>query len=87
MSAIFATMFFACTYATCNGYVVDTAKTPDDCYQNMVSPSESFADVWAIKDSAIPMQEWLDKYKITETPNELTDYDFTCERIEQDDIP
>lgn len=84
---IFATIFFACTYATCNGYVIDTAKTESDCYQNMMSPSESFADRWAIKDSGVPLQEWLDKFKISETADELTDYDFTCEPIKEDDIP
>lgn len=83
---MFATVFFACTYAACNGYLVDTANIESDCYQNMIKPSESFANVWN-SESAIPLQKWLDDHKISETANELTDYDFTCEFIPDKDIP
>lgn len=84
---MFATTFFACTYAACNGYVIDTAKTEDDCYTNLIAHSDRFAEVWAVKNSPDPLQQWLNKFKISETAHELTDYDFTCEFIKQADIP
>lgn len=84
---MFATMFFACTYAACNGYVIDTANTDAQCYDNLVAHSDDFANVWEVKTSPDPLQKWLNEFKISETAEELTDYDFTCEFIKQDDIP
>jgi len=84
---MFATTFFACTYAACNGYIVDTASSESDCYQNMIKPSESFANVWSVSESYVPLQKWLDEHKISETANELTDYDFTCEFVPDSEIP
>ena len=84
---MFATIFAACTYAACNGYVIDTAPSAGDCHTNLSEHSERFAQVWAVKNSPDPLDRWLAEFRISESADELTDYDFTCEYIPDDQIP
>lgn len=84
---LIATMFTACTYAACNTYAIDTADSSKDCYRNLEVHSQDFANVWAITDTPKPLQEWLDKFHVGESAEQLTDYDFTCEPVHNDDIP
>lgn len=82
-----AVMFTACTYAACNTYAIDTATSSKECMAQLVSHSDQFANVWAITTSPKPLQQWLDKFNIGETAEQLMDYDFTCEPIHEDDTP
>lgn len=84
---LIALVFTACTYAACNTYAIDTSDSSKECYQQMVEPSESFARAWAITTTPTPLQDWLDKHNVGEDATLLTDYDFTCEPIHNDDIP
>lgn len=82
-----AVMFTACTYAACNTYAIDTADSSRDCMTNLVKHSDEFANVWAITTTPKPLQAWLDKFNVSEDAPLLTDYDFTCEPIHEDNTP
>lgn len=85
--ATVAVVFTACTYAACNAYFIDGADSSKDCQTNLIKHSDEFAHVWAIKTTPKPLQDWLDKFHVSELAVELQDYDFTCEPIHEDNMP
>lgn len=81
---MFAVILTLCTYAACNGYIVDHATTHDDCMTNLVAQSERFADVWH---NDKELTKYLSQFNVVEDVTLLTDYDYTCEFIPEAEIP
>lgn len=92
MSVLFAVALTLChasigdsTKDECDTYVIaqdDTWHTKRSCFNGGLRPlSNEFAGVWP---NDVKLAEWLAQYDVTAPAVDLiTDYDFTCERIEQ----
>lgn len=92
---IYATILTLCFIGnTCDDYVVDTASTQDDCYTNLISDNQKMAVAWGpfvpriSPGNTKAMREFLDEHKLySVNPNQLIDYDYTCQVIADNQIP
>lgn len=92
---IYATILTLCFIGnTCDDYVIDTASTQDDCYTNLIIDSQKMATAWGAfvpriaPSNTKAMREFLDDHNLYSiNPNHLTDYDYTCQVIQEEQIP
>ncbi|QYW06533.1 hypothetical protein uav_002 [Pseudomonas phage UAVern] len=85
---MYALILTLCSFASCNGYVIATDtewNTPQQCDVELVRESDDFAQVWG--QSLKGMHKYLDRFNVQEDVQTLVDYDYTCEKIAQDDMP
>lgn len=88
MSVLFAVVLTLCHGSQgdtvddmCESYVIaqDTDwHTKRSCFNGGLRPlSNEFAAVWP---NDVKLKQWLVQYDVTEAVEDITDYDFTCER-------
>lgn len=85
---MYALILTLCSFSSCNGYVIATDTewhTPQQCDATLVRESDDFAQVWGF--SLKGMKQYLDRFNVQEDVQTLVDYDFTCEKVAQDDMP
>lgn len=83
---IYATLLTLCFIGnTCDDYVIDTASTQGDCYTNLIIDSRNLAIAWQ---QPTAMREFLDDHKLYSVKvSSLTNYDYTCQVIQEEQIP
>lgn len=95
---MYALILTLCSLASCNGYVIATDtewKTEAPCNEVLYVESDLFGkaftfDVETGKLKALNhklAQAYLDRFNVKEDLATLTDYDFTCEKVSDNDIP
>ena len=86
VSTIYATVLSLCINATdCDSYITDVAQTKEDCYTNLIVQAKDMSKVWNKKGK--PLSYFLKQFHIVESPKYLADYDYTCQPLEEDEIP
>lgn len=95
---MFALILTLCSFASCNGYIIaiDTEwHKQEPCQETLFVESDLFGkaftfDVESGKLKALNAtlaQKYLDRFNIKEDMSTLSDYDFTCEKIADHDMP
>lgn len=85
---MFALVLSLCSFASCNGYVIATDtewNTPQQCEAELVRESDKFAEVWGF--SMKGMEKYLSRFNVREDVQTLVDYDYTCEKITDNEMP
>lgn len=84
---MYALILTLCSFAGCNGYIISTDDawvTKNPCETELVRESNLFARAWG-NDKAT--DKYLARFNIQEASETLKDYDFTCEKIAEEDMP
>lgn len=95
--SLFAVVLTLCSFGSCNGYVIATDtewKTEAPCNETLYVESDLFGKAFTFdnKGTLVALnhklaQSYLDRFNVREELSTLTDYDFTCEKIADNDIP
>lgn len=95
--SLYAVVLSLCSFANCNGYVIATDtewKTQKPCNESMYVESDLFGKAFTFDQSGKLKalntglaQSYLDRFGVQEELSTLTDYDFTCEKLADNDIP
>ena len=94
---MFALILTLCSFGSCNGYVIatdDQWTTQEPCNQTLYVESDLFGKAFTFDSQSRLValnhklaQSYLDRFNVREDLTTLTDYDFTCTRINDDEIP
>jgi len=94
---MYALILTLCSFANCNGYVIATDTewhTQAPCNETLYVESDLFGKAFTFEQSgklkALNQelaQKYLDRFGVREELSTLTDYDFTCEKVADNDIP
>lgn len=88
VSGVYAVVLSLCLNKNeCNDYVIDSASNESQCGQMLESYSDSFAVAWGSDHANDDLKRWLKPYKIIDQIERITDYDFTCPFIPDEDMP
>ena len=85
--AVYALVLTLCA-AQCNSYDIDAPLSRSDCIERLVAESDDLGKAFTytpkgeLKSIDVDaVSAYLARFKATEDPNEITEYDFTCEPI------
>ena len=84
---MYALILTLCSFASCNGYVISTDdawRTQNPCETELVKESNLFARAWGNEKK---VDKYLSRFNVQESASTLLDYDFTCEKIAEEDMP
>lgn len=85
---MFALIFTLCTLAGCDSYVIaqdDEWTTPEPCEVILVKESDFYAEM---REQGFGNDlKYQARFGIRVYPSQITDYDYTCEKLNEDDIP
>lgn len=88
VSGVFALVMSLCIDKNnCNDYVIDSSPKESDCHQMLESYGDSFAVAWGSDYANSDLTKWLKPYNIIEPIERVTDYDFTCPFIPDEQLP
>ena len=88
LSGTFAVVLSLCLNQNeCNDYVIDTTDTEAKCGQMLESYGDSFAVAWGSDHANQDLERWLKPYHIIDDIKRVTDYDFTCPFIPDEQMP
>ena len=94
---MYALILTLCSFASCNGYIIATDTewhTQEPCNETLYVESDLFGKAFTF-DSTGTLKAlnnklargYLNRFNVKEELSTLTDYDFTCERVSDNDIP
>lgn len=94
---MFALILTLCSFGSCNGYVIATDtewNTQAPCNETLYVESDLFGKAFTFDQSGKLValnsslaQKYLDRFGVREQLSTLTEYDFTCEKVADNDIP
>ena len=94
---MFALILTLCSFGSCNGYVIATDTewhTQAPCNESLYVESDLFGKAFTFDNQGHLValnhklaQSYLDRFHVREDLTTLTDYDFTCEKINDDQMP
>lgn len=85
---MYALILTLCSFASCNGYIIatdDQWNTQAPCNEVLYVESELMAKAWGYNPKLT--QKYLDRWNVKEDVQTLVDYDYTCEKISDEDMP
>jgi hypothetical protein len=94
---MYALILTLCSLANCNGYVIatdDAWQQQAPCNETLYVESDLFGKAFTFDNTgkltalnSQLAQGYLDRFNVREELTTLTDYDFTCEKVADNDIP
>lgn len=94
---MFALILTLCSFGSCNGYVIaidDSWTTQAPCNEVLYVESDLFGKAFTFTQEGELValnqklaRHYMARFNIQESLSTLTDYDFTCEKIRDSDIP
>lgn len=85
---MFALMFTLCTMASCSTYMIaqdDEWTTPEPCQIILEKESDFYAQMR--EQGFVNDLKYQARFGIRVYPSLITDYDYTCEWVNDEDIP
>lgn len=94
---MYALILTLCSFAGCNSYIISTDDawtTKAPCQEELYVESELFGKAFIfdqqnklVRLNSQLAQSYLNRFNVREELGTLTNYDFTCEKIADSDIP
>jgi hypothetical protein len=94
---MYALILTLCSFASCNGYIIatdDAWHTQEPCNETLYVESDLFGKAFTFDNTGTLKalnnklaRSYLNRFNVQEEISTLTDYDFTCEKISDSDVP
>lgn len=85
---MYALILTLCSFASCNGYVIATDTEWQEqapCNETLYVESDLMGKAWGRNPKLT--QKYLNRFNVKEDVQTLVDYDYTCEKVADNDIP